>query len=241
MLNNFDPVITPTQAVTLHGLFLERVKRTPRSIAYRYFDSKNNSWLSMTWAQAHDQVARWQAALIRENLTSGDRVGVMLRNCPEWILFDQAALSLGLVLVPLYTSDRPESIAYIINNSCVKVLLFENAEQWQSLRQICTQITCIHRMISLDKLIGHNEARLLCKDEWLPTHATLIDTQTPACSRLATIIYTSGTTGRPKGVMLSHHNILFDTYAALLTCPVNEKDTMLSFLPLSHTFERTMG
>lgn len=241
MINNFDPIITPTQAVTLHGLFLERVKRTPKSIAYRYFDSKNNSWLSMTWAQAHDQVARWQAALIRENLTSGDRVGVMLRNCPEWVLFDQAALSLGLVLVPLYTSDRPESITYIINNSCVKVLLFENAEQWQSLRQICTQITCTHRMISLDKLIGHNEARLLCKDEWLPTHATLIDTQTPTCSRLATIIYTSGTTGRPKGVMLSHHNILFDTYAALLTCPVSEKDTMLSFLPLSHTFERTMG
>ncbi|RFC37131.1 MAG: long-chain acyl-CoA synthetase [Candidatus Nitrotoga sp. LAW] len=241
MPDNQDHIITPEQAVTLHGLFVERVKRTPEAIAYRYFDTNENAWLSMTWAQARDQMARWQAALMREGLAVGDRVGIMLRNCPQWVLFDQAALSLGLVVVPLYTEDRQDSVAYIINNASVKVLLFENAEQWQALRSVCAQLPCIQRMISLDRVAGHNEARLLRVEEWLPAHAVLVEERGRERNALATIMYTSGTTGRPKGVMLSHRNILFDAHAALMTCPIAGTDTMLSFLPLSHAFERTVG
>ncbi|MFZ1547340.1 MAG: long-chain fatty acid--CoA ligase [Candidatus Nitrotoga sp.] len=241
MPDNQDHIITPEQAVTLHGLFIERVKRTPEAIAYRYFDTNENTWLSMTWAQVGDQTARWQAALTREGLAVGDRVGIMLRNCPQWVLFDQAALSLGLVVVPLYTEDRQESVAYIINDAGLKVLLFENSEQWQELSSVCTQLPCMQRMISLDRIIGHNEARLLYVEEWLPAHAVLVEERGRERDALATIMYTSGTTGRPKGVMLSHCNILFDAHAALLTCSVDGSDTMLSFLPLSHAFERTMG
>lgn len=241
MPDNQDHIITPEQAATLHGLFVERVKRTPDAIAYRYFDTNDNAWLSMTWAQARDQTARWQAALMREGLAVGDRVGIMLRNCPQWVLFDQAALSLGLVVVPLYTEDRQDSVAYIINDAGVKVLLFENSEQWQALRSVCAQLPCMQRMISLDRIIGHDEARLLCAEEWLPAHAVLAEERGRERDVLATIMYTSGTTGRPKGVMLSHRNILFDAHAALLTCPVAGTDTMLSFLPLSHAFERTVG
>ncbi|BBJ22276.1 AMP-dependent synthetase/ligase [Candidatus Nitrotoga sp. AM1P] len=241
MPDNQDHIITPEEAVTLHGLFVERVKRTPDAIAYRYFDTNDNTWLSMTWAQARDQTARWQAALMREGLAAGDRVAIMLRNCPQWVLFDQAALSLGLVVVPLYTEDRQDSVAYIINDAGVKVLLFENSEQWQALRSVCAQLPCIQRMISLDRVVGHNEARLLCVEEWLPAHAVLIEERVRERDALATIMYTSGTTGRPKGVMLSHRNILFDAHAALQTCPVSGTDTMLSFLPLSHAFERTVG
>ncbi|MEQ1583079.1 MAG: long-chain fatty acid--CoA ligase [Candidatus Nitrotoga sp.] len=240
MPDNQDHIITPEQAVTLHGLFVERVKRTPEAIAFRYFDADENAWLSMTWAQARDQTARWQAALMREGLVAGDRVGIMLRNCPQWVLFDQAALSLGLVVVPLYTEDRQDSVAYIINDAGVKVLLFENAEQWQALRSVCAQLPCIQRMISLDRVAGHNEVRLQCVEEWLPEHA-VFDKQVRGRDALATIMYTSGTTGRPKGVMLSHRNILFDAHAALVTCPIAGTDTMLSFLPLSHAFERTVG
>ncbi|RFC40100.1 MAG: long-chain acyl-CoA synthetase [Candidatus Nitrotoga sp. CP45] len=241
MSDNNDHIITPEQAATLHGMFVERVKRSPDALAYRYFDANVNSWLSMTWAQARDQTARWQAALMREGLAAGDRVGVMLRNCPQWVLFDQAALSLGLVVVPLYTEDRQDSVAYIINDAGVKVLLFESAEQWQALRSVCAQLPCIQRMISLDRVAGHNEARLLCAQEWLPVHAVLVEERGRERDALATIMYTSGTTGRPKGVMLSHRNILFDAHAALMTCPIAGTDTMLSFLPLSHAFERTVG
>jgi long-chain acyl-CoA synthetase len=241
MPDNQDHIITPEQAVTLHGLFVERVKCTPDAIAYRYFDTNENTWLSMTWAQARDQTARWQAALMREGLAVGDRVGIMLRNCPQWVWFDQAALSLGLVVVPLYTEDRQDSVAYIINDAGVKVLLFENAEQWQALRSVCAQLSCLQRMISLDRVAGHDEIRLLCVEEWLPAHAVLVEERVRERDALATIMYTSGTTGRPKGVMLSHRNILFDAHAALQTCSVAGTDTMLSFLPLSHAFERTVG
>ncbi|MEO6422802.1 MAG: long-chain fatty acid--CoA ligase [Candidatus Nitrotoga sp.] len=241
MPDNQDHIITPEQAATLHGLFVERVKRTPDAIAYRYFDTNANVWLSMTWALAREQTARWQAALMREGLAVGDRVAIMLRNCPQWVLFDQAALSLGLVVVPLYTEDRQDSVAYIIKDAGVKVLLFENAEQWQELRSVSAQLPCMQRMISLDRIVGQDEACLICVDDWLPAHAVLVEESGRESDALATIMYTSGTTGRPKGVMLSHRNILFDAHAALLTCPVTGTDTMLSFLPLSHAFERTVG
>ncbi|HEY0665051.1 MAG TPA: long-chain fatty acid--CoA ligase [Gallionella sp.] len=236
-----DNVITPEQAVTLHGLFLERVKRTPDTIAYRYFDTRKEAWLTLTWAQALDQMARWQTALRSEGLMPGDRVALMLRNCPEWILYEQAAMSLGLVVVPLYTVDRPDNVAYIINDADVKVLLFETAEQWQTLRTVRDQLGCLKRMVSLDKFAADDEPRLKSADGWLPAEAKLGWERVRDRDALATIIYTSGTTGKPKGVMLSHHNIVYNAYASYQVFPLGQEDIALSFLPLSHTFERTAG
>ncbi|MDO8414001.1 MAG: long-chain fatty acid--CoA ligase [Gallionellaceae bacterium] len=243
MLDENHTIITPEQAITLHGLFVERVKRTPHTIAYRYFDMQKNEWLSLTWAQMRDQVARWQAALLQEGLTPGDRVGIMLRNCPQWVMFDQAALSLGLVVVPLYTVDRPDSVAYILNDAGVKILLFENAEQWEDLRSVTGQMNSVQRLISLDKITRHQEPRLKSAEEWLPAQGILLEERQRDrdSNALATIIYTSGTTGRPKGVMLSHYNIIFNAHSCLDTFAVQQTDLFLSFLPLSHTFERTLG
>src|SRR5476651_1193549 len=98
-----DTVISSADAVTLDGLFRERVKRTPAAVAYRDFNTQHANWREYTWAQIDRQVARWQAALERDGLQAGDRVGVMLRNSTEWVIFDQAALGLGLIVVPLYT------------------------------------------------------------------------------------------------------------------------------------------
>ncbi len=236
-------LIKPEQAVTLHGLFLERVKRSPDNCAYRYFDARREAWLSLTWAQTRDRMARWQAALQREGLTPGDRVALMLRNCPEWVMFEQAAMSLGLVAVPLYTVDRPDNAAYIINDAQVKVLLFETGEQWQALRTVRDQLGGVQRFISLDRIAAGDETRLKCSEDWLPAQASMGWERVRDRDSLATIIYTSGTTGKPKGVMLSHHNILYNAYASLLTFRegLDHNDIFLSFLPLSHTFERTAG
>ncbi len=163
--------IKPEEAVTLHGLFLGRVKRTPEAIAYRYFDTHREVWSSLTWRQMHEQVARWQAALLQENLAAGDRVAIMLRNCPQWVMFEQAAMSLGLVVVPFYVVDRPDNIAYIVNDAQVKVLLFETGEQWQDLRSVLGQLACVQRFVSLDKISAKDQPRLQCADEWLPPHA----------------------------------------------------------------------
>ncbi len=241
MTKTIDNYITPQVAVTLHGIFLERVKRTPDALAYRYFNVEQNAWLPLTWLQVRDQVARWQAALLAEKLTPGDRVAIMLRNCPSWIMFEQAAMSLGLVVVPLYTVDRPDNIAYIVNDAGVKVLLFENYVQWQALSTVMDKMSCVQRFISIEKVTVSNESRLKSADVWLPAQATMQAEAERKRDEMATIIYTSGTTGKPKGVMLSHHNVVYNAYASYLIFPVDQHDCALSFLPLSHTFERTAG
>lgn len=234
-----DDVITPQQAGTLHGLFLERVRRTPDNIAYRHFIG--NAWRDYSWREMAAEVARWQAALAGLGLQRGDRVAIMLRNCPYWMMFDQAAMSLGLVVVPLYTVDRPDNIAYIVNNAEVKVLLFENAEQWQALRTVRDQMRSVLRFVSIDEIPNRNDHSLKSMAEFLPEAARLQSALSAEPADLATIVYTSGTTGRPKGVMLSHYNILSNAHASLDIIAVRGDDLLLSFLPLSHTFERTLG
>ncbi|MBI1888214.1 MAG: long-chain fatty acid--CoA ligase [Nitrosomonadales bacterium] len=249
-----DDVITPQQAGTLHGLFLERARRSPDKVAYRYFE--RNAWRDITWREMRGKVARWQAALAGLGLQRGDRVAIMLRNCPYWMMFDQAAMSLGLVVVPLYTVDRPDNLSYIVNDADVKVLLFENAEQWQALRTVRDQIGGVKRFVSIDTLRDSTEPRLKSMEEFLPPAGERTnekgnldppgegsnDPPRGTCSdELASIIYTSGTTGKPKGAMLSHANMLTNAHACLDTFAVHGNDLFLSFLPLSHTFERTLG
>jgi long-chain acyl-CoA synthetase len=229
-------------AVTLDGLFRERVKRTPDAIAYRAYNEAHSNWRDYTWGQIDHQVARWQAALEREGVKAGDRVAVMLRNCPEWVIYDQAALGLGLVVVPLYTQDRPENVAYIIQDSGCKVLLIEGAEQWQPLSAVKGQLSSLARILTVQSVPNAGEPRVRSIGEWLPDQGGATRHVPRDPNAIATIVYTSGTTGRPKGVMLSHHNILSNAAAAsfdvLTTGP---EDMLLSFLPLSHTFERTCG
>jgi long-chain acyl-CoA synthetase len=241
-----NDVISPEQAGSLHGLFRERVRRTPDRIAYRYF--QQNAWRDFSWREMLHEVARWQAALSGLGLQRGDRVAIMLRNCPAWIAFDQAAMSLGLVTVPLYTVDRPDNIAYVVNDAGVKVLLFESEEQWQGLRTVRDQMACVVRFVSIDNLNSvkrsagkQDEPRLISMAQFLPSTAALQPAATCQMNDLASIIYTSGTTGKPKGVMLSHANMLTNAHACLDTFAVSADDLFLSFLPLSHTFERTLG
>jgi long-chain acyl-CoA synthetase len=236
-------VITADAAVTLDGLFRERVTRTPDLVAYRHFDERSASWLDLTWADMNRHVARWQAALARDGLRAGDRVAIMLRNCPEWVMCDIAALGLGLVVVPLYTQDRPDNIAYIVSNAGCKVLLFEGEAQWDALAEVHEQLGGLVRMVAVNDFAAPaSDSRVKSLSAWLPdsTGETRHEPRDP--DALATIVYTSGTTGRPKGVMLSHRNILSNAYGCLSgVMATTHADVFLSFLPLSHTFERTCG
>ncbi len=240
-----ENLIMPDKAVTLAGLFARRVERSGDRLAYRYFDRESKDWLEYTWQQMGDLIGRWQAALVKEGLSPGDRVAVLLRNSPEWIMFDQAALGLGLVTVPLYTDDRPDNVAYILEDSAVKLLLVQDAGRWKRLAPALEENTVLQRVLVLDpgndieKLCEQDE-RVRVIDRWLPESGQFKQLGRDP-HELASIVYTSGTTGRSKGVMLSHYNMLSVTHSGLTMIDVFEEDIFLSFLPLSHTLERTVG
>lgn len=236
--------ISLEQINNLSQLFCLRTRLSPNHTAYRYYDSTTQSWRDYTWTEMADHVARWQAALKRENLSPGDRVALMLGNGPSWVMYEQAALGLGLVVVPLYTNDRAENVRYIIQDAQVRILLLGTSEQWRTLKSHCQDLDCLQRVICPDP-VGEPEedVRVLAIDNWLPDAAQaypLLELKVHK-STLATIVYTSGTTGKPKGVMLSHHNIFWDACAGLKNIRIRSEDTFLSFLPVSHMFERTVG
>ena len=234
--------ISSVDAVTLDGLFRARVKRTPDAIAYRDYNQQHANWREYTWAQIDRQVARWQSALERDGLKAGDRVAVMLRNSHEWVIFDQAALGLGLIVVPLYTQDRPDNVAYILNDAACKVLLLGTNEQWKSFAGVREHLGGLVRILTVEaQPAATDEPRLKSIAQWLPEEGGATRHVPADATALATIVYTSGTTGRPKGVMLCHRNILTNAEACLKVMTIGPQDTLLSFLPLSHTFERTCG
>jgi long-chain acyl-CoA synthetase len=235
-------VISPQTAKTLHGLFRERVRRSPGRPAYRFFDTENTSWGESSWAEMSLHIDRWRTALKGEGLIPGDRVAVMINNCREWVMMDQAALGLGLVVVPLYRNDRPENIVYILNDAGVKLLLVEDERYWQQLNAVQDGPADLIRVLSLCRVENlSDDSRLRCVDDWLPDKGENIEEHDSRPDDLATIVYTSGTTGHPKGVMLSHRNILWNAYSGLQSVAVYQDDVFLSFLPLSHTLERTVG
>lgn len=235
-------LIPQDEAVTLDGLFRERVRRTPENIAYRYFDDHLCEWRQLTWQELEHEIARWQVAMSREGLQPGDRVAIMLRNSPQWVVFDQAALGLGLVTVPLYVADRPENVAHILQDSGAKLLLIDNATHWHPLHEACHGIDTLTRIVTLRAPPeGDNDERLRSAEEWVPdTHDGFQHLVTDP-DKLASIVYTSGTTGKSKGVMLSHRNLLSNAAGALQCFTVYAGDTFLSFLPMSHCLERTAG
>jgi long-chain acyl-CoA synthetase len=229
-------------AVTLDGLFHERTRRAPNRIAYRYFDDHRYEWLQLTWQQMELEIARWQTAMAHEGLKPGDRVAIMLKNSPQWVMFDQAALGLGLITVPLYVADRPENVAHVLLDSGAKLLLIDNATHWHPLHEACNGINTLTRIVTLRAPPeGDNDERLRSVDEWLPDSHEGFRHLVRDPGTLASIVYTSGTTGKSKGVMLSHRNLLSNAEAALQCFAVYTSDTFLSFLPMSHCLERTAG
>jgi long-chain acyl-CoA synthetase len=221
--------------------FERRVAATPDAIAYRDFDAASGSWRELTWRGAAENVARATAALAREGLASGERVAIMSRNCREWIFFDQAAMALGLVVVPIYADDRPDNVAYILNDSESRVVLVEGAEQCAKLAEVGDRIPGVRRIVCAKQKPDPCEARVVSLEEWLREGGAAPARAKVDGNALATIVYTSGTTGKPKGVMLSHQNMLSNVKGGLAVYDIYADDVFLSFLPLSHMLERTAG
>jgi long-chain acyl-CoA synthetase len=159
----------------------------------------------------------------------------------EWICFDQAALRLGLVVVPLYTADRPDNVAYVLQHSGASLVALACEQDWLDIAACEESLDNIRRVLVFDDSASSSQQLTKGLSEWLPENGKHLERGMAEPSDLASIVYTSGTTGRPKGVMLSHHNMLFAAYATARSVPMTPQDVGVSFLPLSHTLERTVG
>ena len=233
--------ITPDEVRNLSRLFLERVSRCPDKVAYQYFDNASNQWCDITWQTMADHVGKWQNTLRQENLGPGDRIAIMMKNSPEWVMCEQAALGLGLVVVPLYINDRTENTSHIINDAEVKIIFIDGLLQFKILQPALDSMPSLKSIISIQGAREFQHPLAQSLNDWL-----IHDDVAPAMLELdkhslSSIVYTSGTTGKPKGVMLSHGNILWNAYSSSLCFPFKTTDSYLSFLPLSHMFERTVG
>jgi len=228
----------PERHWTLTDLFLARVRTSPDRNAYRSFDG--SAWVDVTWGETARLAGRYRSALEKENLKPGDRVGICSRNRLEWICFDQAALSLGLVVVPLFYNDRPDNMAYCLNDAGARVLLIEDGTVWNSMESHDTRL---ERVVCITNCPVAS-ARAVALDQWLPVRGQEIREGVASIDDLATLVYTSGTTGRPKGVMLTHRNVIADIMGLCTALPEIfqlKSYRFLSFLPLSHMLERTVG
>jgi long-chain acyl-CoA synthetase len=237
--------IPASDARTLTGLFTRRVESTPSATAYREF--VDGAWQERSWADTARAVSRWRRSLAGEGLSPGERVALNLPNGVDWVCFDQAALALGLVTVPLYTSDSPGNMAHILADSGARLLLLDSDAEWQALREHGTPLPALKRVICRRAAGASQDARLARLSDWLPVGSDVeiapdaITSADADPDATATLVYTSGTTGPPKGVMLSHRNILNNAEAILVRIPAHQSDCFLSFLPLAHAFERTVG
>ncbi|MCB1865322.1 MAG: long-chain fatty acid--CoA ligase [Chromatiales bacterium] len=234
-------VIDRDEAPTLAALFRTRVARSAERIAYREYDPATGHWVGWTWKAVAAEVARWQRVIEAYGLSPGDRLGLRLRTRLSWAVIDQAALGLGLVVVPLYVDDRGENCAYVAEHSGIRLLILERHEQWLEMRGADCELGAIERVILLD------EAPPPDADTCVVHAAELLGADAPGAlithpgepDELATIMYTSGTTGRPKGVMLTHGNLLSNARDSLHSVAVFPTDSALAFLPWSHTLGRT--
>jgi len=235
---------------TLSELLSWRVSQTPLTDAYLQYDESGQKWTPISWQTIATQVETIAVALESLQLPRGSRIAILLPNGVQAVCFDQATLALALVPVPLHALDNPASIGYILDDSDAAVLVVFAEAQWQAIAETGSTFPSLRHVIIVEKVTQATSAasgRVVSQlQDWLAprnaSRAALPTTrQPPGPNDLAALVYTSGTTGKPKGVMLTHDNVLENVKATMQRVAPIPEDIFLSFLPLSHTFERTAG
>jgi long-chain acyl-CoA synthetase len=238
------------QIATLGDLFEWRVRQTPENEAYRHFNPTAGQWRSHSWGQIGERVRSWCSALAVLHFPPGTRIAVLLPNGIDAVCIDQASLALGLVPVPMHALDNPASIAYIVKDCDASMLVVQTRAQWEAIAAVGEAMPLLELVLVTEDgnfcnhhLPVHPQGLVIALPAWLAGGALSNNIHRPAVSgeALAAIVYTSGTTGKPKGVMLTHYNVLSNIKAVMARVKVSSSDVFLSFLPLSHTFERTVG
>ncbi len=241
---------TPSSSTgTLTRLFFDCVAEHGHKPAAMRYKGKDGAWHDIPHAEMLTRVRRFALALRRLGVRRGDRVGILAENSPEWAITDYACLCIGATDVPMYPTLPAAQLRYILNDSGAVVVAVSNKAQLAKILEIRAELPALKHVIAFDAdatgpgvtaLADHYATGKAAEDAGEGARFQEEALQvTP--DDLATIIYTSGTTGDPKGVMLTHNNIYSNVATAMPGLPIGPTDSTLSFLPLSHIFERMAG
>jgi len=230
---------------TVNTLFFDAVERFDRADALLY--KVHGVWEPTSHRTILQRVRRIALGLARLGIVAQDRVALLSENRPEWLMADYACLLSSVIDVPVYPTLPAEQIPYILNNSGARAIFVSTADQARKVASIRADAPALQWIIGFaatkedgcDLTLADLEA--LGAEDDTPERATRFKSSALEVrpEQLVTLIYTSGTTGNPKGVMLTQDNLYSNLRATQATMPVSTADTALSFLPLSHIFERT--
>ena len=229
------------QHESIYQLFKETVRADPDGVAYQ--QRKNERWVDLSWVDTARTVRRISGALIALGVEHGDRVAILSRSRLEWMLLDLGIAGCGSVTVGIYPSNLAPECRYILDHADAVLLVVENRDQLEKILSVRRELPDLRRIVILDGDGGDDalswEAFLALGDE---TSEEDVARRGEAIrgDDLAALVYTSGTTGTPKGVMITHNNMLFTAGSACGCIPIERHFTMLLFLPLAHVFARLM-
>lgn len=227
---------------TIGQLFLNSVKSYPKPDLMRY--KKEGSYVSMSTDEVKDQVIQTAMGLRELGFSKGDKMILLSDNSPFWVISDLACICLGGITVPIYTSLVPEQIKYIIDDSDAKIVICSTHELWEKVAAIQKDLHKVEHFVLFetkvpDGVVSRDELLRKGKDA-IQKSPDLFEKTAEALKPddIASIIYTSGTTGLPKGVLLTHGNFVSNVTSVATILEFSVKDSVLSFLPLSHVLER---
>lgn len=220
--------------------------------AFKY--KQNGIYVEFDYSKLWDRIEKFAIGLLNLGIRNGDRVGIVSENRIEWAIVDVAISTIGAITVPIFPSTTPKQEEYIFNNCQAIAVIVSNSFQLNKILGVVNNVPSIRHIIILDNIEVPNEIAILAK-----TYDSIIEMGTTLMTQamrsqiitqsiwkikpedILTIIYTSGTTGEPKGVVLTHKNVISNVIASAEVIKFGEDDVFLSFLPWCHSYERTTG
>ncbi len=229
---------------TINRLFFDAVERFDRPDALQH--KVKGVWEKISHRTLLERVRRTALGLAKVGVVHGDRVAILSENRPEWTIADYACICSGYTDVPIYATLPAEQIPYILNDAGARIVFVSTPEQARKIASVRAQMPQITHVIGFaatkddgcDLTLAELEAAGAAADSAAEAERFKRDALAVSPDALLTLIYTSGTTGNPKGVMLTQDNVASNCAASDSMIPIGDKDLALSFLPLSHIFER---